>query len=589
MLDPIQHTALHKSNPDATFERAAVVEQMLLGRYRVLESRASGGFGMVEVCWDTRLQRRVAIKCLPLAMSPEQNSNSSTMKEALSEARTASLLSHPNIVSVYDFDIDGTYAYLVMEYVDGLTLAELLKRVEGGTLTPAECSHILDKVAEALTFAHENRVLHLDIKPSNIIIDRSGEPRLCDFGMATLASAAGYGDARGGTVGYMSLEQITGAMVDERSDLFSLAVCIVQALCGYNPFAAPTAEDSAECIEKGAIDALAQIQLDCGPKVADALSHALEPDPAYRSSSVKAFADELVPELGDADQGLASLKSLLAQQANDEGAPPQVGGHVLTLAERAPWLAAALKRVLVAGACGWCCALAAPLMAAGSDLLLYMLPLLGAGIGAALPALGSALALLAFIGRCISAAQTSPQTMALAGLIGLLCAAWWWKFGRQQELGIVALVLPGVLGQSFAGVFMGAWGMSATGAAATVALSQLIEVLTFDPTGATLLGPNVLSVVFLLQVAGLSLASLIGAAVSLRPGRSIQSPLVRALIGQGMSWLCAMATLLMCARVENGGIWVSLDAAAASIALLLSVLMCIAAGIFGCSHTRLED
>ena len=218
----------------------AIPEETLLGRYRVLARRGAGGFGTVCTCWDTRLQRRVAIKRIPLLTSDDvSGASASTADEALAEARTACLLAHPNIVTVYDFETDGTHAYLVMEYVDGLNLAELLARVEDGVLTHEECAHVLRSVAAALTYAHENGVLHLDIKPTNIMIDRQGTVKLADFGMATLASAAGYGGARGGTVGYMPPEQIQGLLVDERTDVFSLAVVTWQALTGRSPFLPP--------------------------------------------------------------------------------------------------------------------------------------------------------------------------------------------------------------------------------------------------------------------------------------------------------------------------------------------------------------
>ncbi|KXB61847.1 hypothetical protein HMPREF1868_01693 [Olsenella sp. DNF00959] len=169
-----------------------------------------GGFGTVLTCWDTRLQRRVAIKRMPLVAQGTGAAGTSTVMEALAEARTSSMLAHPNIVTMFDFEADRHWAYLVMEYVDGLTLSELLARVEGGTLTNDECAHLVRSVGNALAFAHENGVLHLDIKPTNIMIERSGTIKLCDFGMATLASATGFGDARGGTVGYMPPEQIEG-------------------------------------------------------------------------------------------------------------------------------------------------------------------------------------------------------------------------------------------------------------------------------------------------------------------------------------------------------------------------------------------
>ena len=113
----VRHTPLQSA--------AQPPEEYLLRRYRVLERRGRGGFGTVCTCWDTRLQRRVAIKRMPLAAE-----TGTTAAEALAEARTACMLGHPNIVTVFDFESDGTFAYLVMEYVDGLNLAELLARVE---------------------------------------------------------------------------------------------------------------------------------------------------------------------------------------------------------------------------------------------------------------------------------------------------------------------------------------------------------------------------------------------------------------------------------------------------------------------------
>ncbi|HBG3383078.1 TPA: serine/threonine protein kinase, partial [Clostridioides difficile] len=156
--------------PRAAQQQTSPREEILLGRYRVLARRGTGGFGTVCTCWDLRLQRRVAIKRLPIL----DDAATTTADEALAEARTACMLGHPNIVTVFDFESDGAYAYIVMEYVDGLNLAELLARVEGGRLTCEECAQVLDSVARALEFAHENRVLHLDIKPTNIMIDRQG-------------------------------------------------------------------------------------------------------------------------------------------------------------------------------------------------------------------------------------------------------------------------------------------------------------------------------------------------------------------------------------------------------------------------------
>ena len=204
-------------------------QELLLNRYQVMETCGADGFGTVLDCWDTRLQRRVAIKSIPLAPQDQMTSRQ-IIGEALDEARASSKIANPNIVTMYDFQSDEDYAYLVMEFIDGLTLSEFLARIEGGTLTDDECAHLVTSIGNALAFAHKNRVLHLDVKPSNILLERSGAIKLCDFGMATLASATGYGGARGGTVGYMPPEQINGRLVDERCDVFSLAVVCWQAL-----------------------------------------------------------------------------------------------------------------------------------------------------------------------------------------------------------------------------------------------------------------------------------------------------------------------------------------------------------------------
>ena len=285
--------------------------QVLLGRYRVLEVNSQGGFGTVNVCWDARLQRRVAIKQMPLRFGENSPREASTLNEALAEARTSSMLSHPNIVTMFDFERDDNYSYLVMEYVDGLNLADFLARVEDGVLTFDECAHLVDSVASALAFAHENGVLHLDIKPANIMVDRTGTVKLADFGMASLASAAGYGGARGGTVGYMPPEQIAGDMVDERTDIFALSVVVWQALTGICPFAAQTAEQSLELIERGPSTPLSHMEPELAGRVEDTLLRALEPNPMNRTASVERFARDLVPALGNPQEGAASLHDSL--------------------------------------------------------------------------------------------------------------------------------------------------------------------------------------------------------------------------------------------------------------------------------------
>ncbi len=136
-------------SPIAPPPAAGSAASSLLKRYRPLETRAAGGFGSVEICLDSRLQRRVAIKRMPLA-SPDARTPLETTAAALAEARTASMLQHPKIVQVIDFTYDSAHAYLVMDYVDGMTLEEFLQQVEGHSLTYDEAAGIPDAAEQAL-------------------------------------------------------------------------------------------------------------------------------------------------------------------------------------------------------------------------------------------------------------------------------------------------------------------------------------------------------------------------------------------------------------------------------------------------------
>ena len=423
--------------------------RMLLGRYRILSTNDEGGFGTVSTCWDTRLQRRVAIKRMPLTVS-EGAVPSSTLEEALGEARTSSMLSHPNIVTVYDFETDAQSSYLVMEYVDGLDLQELLARVEGGVLTFDECAHVLESVGSALEFAHENGVLHLDIKPANIMISRDGTVKLADFGMASLASAAGFEGARGGTVGYMPPEQICGDYVDERTDVFSLAVVAWQALTGSCPYAAATPERSLEKIRRGPTPSLSHVEPELAGVVESTLLRALDPSPAARMSSVAELVGGVVRALGDAREGKESLAWLISQSGEEEGPASSPDGGQLTPWERFPWLEGALVRAAAAlptaavlwrtlprafsldgGALAACCGA-------------------GAAATAALPVLGVPLATVSSLLAIASGATADVFPLAL--LLALAALLWWVSIGRRQRLGAFALLTPLVLGSPEAAV-----------------------------------------------------------------------------------------------------------------------------------------
>lgn len=296
-------------------------EDLLLDRYVVLDEAGSGAFGSVVLAWDTRIQRRVAIKCMPLEDNeslPSQGASilvderpfDTSRVAGLDEARTAAMLSDASIVSVYDFEVSNNMAYLILEYVDGMALADLLAQYPD-EINADIVAYVFKTVAHALTVAHKHHVLHLDIKPENVLIDRQGQVKVTDFGLARLATESGYGIATGGTIGYMPPEQMTGQELDERCDQWALASLTYEMISGGNPFIVDKLRDAEDAIYDAelVIPSLCMDGLDAD--IDDILFCALDPDPQERYDSVKDFAEQLQPCLGSTRKGKNALKRLV--------------------------------------------------------------------------------------------------------------------------------------------------------------------------------------------------------------------------------------------------------------------------------------
>ena len=565
-------------------------EEVLLNRYRVLARRGTGGFGTVCTCWDTRLQRRVAIKRIPV-LDMDDGISASTAEEALGEARTACLLAHPNIVSVLDFEMEGAYAYLIMEYVDGLNLAELLSRVEGGTLSHDECAHMVASVGRALAFAHENGVLHLDIKPTNIMVDRRGTVKLADFGMATLASAAGYGDARGGTVGYMPPEQIQGMLVDERADVFSLAVVTWQALCGTDPFAAVRAADSLTKIFHGPKDPLVKLDPTADLTTQDALMRALAPQASERTACVDDLVDALLPDLGDPAAGQESLEHLVNQSEKDDEAEQTTWRERhLPWRTRYPWLYPALERVTSAAATLLAIRLVLPCFPGATSDFVLLGTLVATAAALAWPPVGSALTLSA----AVFAAATSHATSAsfpLALLLGAVAATWWLYAGHGEKLAGAAALLPCCLPTPVAGAGVAGYAFDPGPAAVTGAVGYLLGSLfghavdagfSATVTVAALIAEWA-SPAFWAVCAGAALCGAVSSAVALR------GSVAAGVCGQILGLCLLVGSEVIAASMENAGIWNALDWEAVVIAVLLTVLLCIATVLRGPLFEDLDD
>jgi len=213
-----------------------------ISHYRILEKLGSGGMGEVFLAQDTKLERKVAIKMLPAKSIDDARAK----KRLFREARAAATLDHPNICAVHEVNEDGDCLFVVMQYIEGKTLAA---RLADARLAPDEVLDVGTQVAEALSEAHARGVIHRDIKPQNVIITPRGLVKVLDFGLARLTPIEQSNDPEAktvtqlteegyivGTVAYMSPEQLKGQAVDASTDLFSLGVMLYECAAGRPPF-----------------------------------------------------------------------------------------------------------------------------------------------------------------------------------------------------------------------------------------------------------------------------------------------------------------------------------------------------------------
>ncbi|HKW39497.1 MAG TPA: serine/threonine-protein kinase [Burkholderiales bacterium] len=202
-------------------------KQEKLGRYRIINELGRGAMGVVYKGEDPALDRTVALKTVILSADAEGKTE--YQKRFFLEAKAAGRLSHPQIITVYDFGQEGDIAYMAMEFLKG---KELRTRMKEGSISVPEAVHIAEQVAEGLGYAHEHGVVHRDIKPSNIMLLPHEQVKIMDFGIARMR-ASDHKTSTGlvlGTPKYMSPEQVSGSPVDHRSDIFSLGVVLYEML-----------------------------------------------------------------------------------------------------------------------------------------------------------------------------------------------------------------------------------------------------------------------------------------------------------------------------------------------------------------------
>lgn len=388
-------------------------EPLISGRYRPLATLGEGGHGSVTLAFDTKMARRVALKHILLPAG-----QSGRRPVGLAEARTAALLNHPAIVTVHEWEPTPDGALIVMEYVVGASLADVLDGL-GGPLDLDETAAVLHAVADAVSFGHANGVLHLDLKPENVLVDRRGFVKVADFGISVLTGADRSGRARGGTPGYMAPEQIRGEPVDGHTDQWALAALVYELLTGIAPFDAETPERSLVRIEHGHLDPPSRIARGLPAGVDLVLARALSPDPADRYPDVTAFAAAMLDHLGDPQAGRESLAEIVEDMVVEEEAAGRLRERWSGLANRRAWPARAGAAAICAWA-GWVGV--APIAGRTAGGVAATLCALAAAIS---PQLGLALALIA-VALGVGGAFGLAAGMAVA----LLGMTWWTAAAR---------------------------------------------------------------------------------------------------------------------------------------------------------------
>jgi serine/threonine-protein kinase len=259
--------------------------RMLDGRYHVRARIAHGGMATVYLATDTRLDREVALK----VMHADLVRDADFVGRFIGEAKSVAKLSHPNIVGVYDQGADGQYLYLVMEYVPGRTLRELLR--ERGWLPWQEALSVLDPVLAGLAAAHRAGIVHRDVKPENVLITADGRVKVVDFGLARASAAVGNTRAGMiiGSVSYIAPEQVTGAPTDARTDVYAAAIMLFEMLTGRVPFSGESPLAVAYAHVNSDVPAVSTLAGGIPPGVDQLVGSATSRDPQLRPPDASVF------------------------------------------------------------------------------------------------------------------------------------------------------------------------------------------------------------------------------------------------------------------------------------------------------------
>ena len=265
-----------------------MIGRLIDGRYHVRSRIARGGMATVYLATDQRLDRLVAVKIMHGHLADD-----SQFKERfIQEARSAARLAHPNVVNVFDQGQDHESAYLVMEYLPGITLRDLLQ--EFGALTPEQTLDIGEAVLSGLSAAHKAGIVHRDLKPENVLLADDGRIKIGDFGLARAASAnTATGAALLGTIAYLSPELITRGVADTRSDIYALGIMMFEMLTGEQPFKGEQPMQIAYQHANDSVPAPSTVNPDVPAELDELVLWATAREPANRPADARALLEQL--------------------------------------------------------------------------------------------------------------------------------------------------------------------------------------------------------------------------------------------------------------------------------------------------------
>ncbi len=208
-----------------------------IGKYKITSILGKGAMGIVYRALDPDINREVAVKTIRFDLVSEEEDREEMMERFMREAQAAGKLTHPNIITIYDVGREKEMTYIVMQLIEGKSLQKLIS--SGEKISTQELIQLMDRLCNALNYAHDNGIIHRDIKPANILLDKEGKPFIVDFGVARLeTSTLTQSGTTLGTPSYMSPEQVMGKKVDRRSDIFSLGGILYELLTGKRAFQA---------------------------------------------------------------------------------------------------------------------------------------------------------------------------------------------------------------------------------------------------------------------------------------------------------------------------------------------------------------